>query len=98
VLALSIIMAALRDQEQLSLLRIADESERDPMAELEAVAEIDFDGHVTIMKFTTNWRVGFGTAERRCDIDRMWPGKTFAEAATAAIDAHNYGKTTGTNE
>jgi hypothetical protein len=28
------------------------------LAELERVAREEFDGHLTIMRFTTNWRVG----------------------------------------
>ena len=53
----------------------------------ESVASSCFDGHITIMRFTTNWRVGFGTPASRCDIDRMWSGKTFQEAALAALHA-----------
>ncbi len=49
-----------------------------------------FDGHLTIMKFTTNWRVGFGTPRYDCgdpdDISHMPMGKTFEEAARAALD------------
>jgi hypothetical protein len=50
-----------------------------------------WDGHVTIMKFTTNWRVGFGTLasgdimELRADIAEMAEGKTLAEAAAKAL-------------
>jgi hypothetical protein len=62
------------------------------LAQLKAIADRHFDGHVTIMKFTTNWRVGFGTPTWRCDIDRMWEGKTFNEAATAAIAGHEQGE------
>jgi hypothetical protein len=43
------------------------------------------DGHLTIMKFTTNWRIGFGTPIDRTDIDALAPGITFAEAARAAL-------------
>ena len=50
------------------------------------------EGHLTIMKFTTNWRVGFGTPASRCDIDQMWEGVTFAEAAEAALAAHARGE------
>jgi hypothetical protein len=50
-----------------------------------------FDGHLTIMKFTGNWRVGFGTLgsgdimELRADIAGMAVGTTLAEAAEAAL-------------
>ena len=45
----------------------------------------DHDGHLTIMRFTTNWRVAFGTVDDRFQIDAMPCGKTFAEAAIAAL-------------
>jgi hypothetical protein len=51
-------------------------SEAELLNRLEAVANGSFNGHFTVMKFTTNWRVGFGTSTGRCDIDRMWPGNT----------------------
>jgi hypothetical protein len=52
-------------------------------------ADEHFHGHVTIMKFTTNWRVGFGTpwqvySNRADDVDMM-AGKTLEEAATKAL-------------
>jgi hypothetical protein len=44
------------------------------------------DGHLTILRFTTNWRVGFGTHEDGYkDIDYIPSGKTFAEAAMKAL-------------
>jgi hypothetical protein len=44
------------------------------------------DGHLTIMKFTTNWRVGFGTPfETHEECPLMAVGKTFVEAANAAL-------------
>jgi hypothetical protein len=42
-------------------------------------------GHFRIMKFTTNWRVCFGTVEWREDIEKMPVGKTFAEAAQKVL-------------
>ena len=52
-------------------------------------ADKHHDGHVTIMKFTTNWKVGFGeppdhwgyTAEEK----PMKAGATFIEAARKAL-------------
>lgn len=44
-----------------------------------------FDGHLTIMKFTTNWRIGFQTPNHREDIDGLTAGATFAEAAQKAL-------------
>jgi hypothetical protein len=61
------------------------------MLRLEAIANAEFDGHFTVMKFTTNWRVCFGTpmeaySEERGDKDKeMCEGRTFEEAAVAAI-------------
>src|SRR5262249_29178727 len=48
-------------------------------------AKREFDGHLTVCRFTTNWRVGFFTPESREDIDRLTAGKTFEEAAAAAL-------------
>jgi hypothetical protein len=61
------------------------------LVQLVECAEALWDGHVTIMKFTTNWRVGFGTLcsgdimELRADIAGMAEGKTLAEAAAEAL-------------
>ena len=53
------------------------------------IANERFDGHVTIMKFTTNWRVGFGTPCRveatKADDVEMMEGRTLEEAATKAL-------------
>jgi hypothetical protein len=49
------------------------------------MADKQFDGHLTVMKFTTNWRVGFQTPAGREDIDKMPSGDTFAEAARNAL-------------
>jgi hypothetical protein len=56
------------------------------------IANERFDGHVTIMKFTTNWRVGFGTpsqvySNKANDVEMM-DGKTLEEAATKAWRTH----------
>jgi hypothetical protein len=57
--------------------------------ELVAVARERHDGHLTVMRFTTNWRVGFGTLRERSDISRIPKGATFAEAARVALtDPH----------
>jgi hypothetical protein len=58
---------------------------------LEEIANAEFDGHFAVMKFTTNWRVSFGTpmtaySEDPGDRDNeMCEGRTFEEAAVAAI-------------
>jgi hypothetical protein len=46
-------------------------------------------GHLTIMKFMTNWRVAVGTPADREDIYRMAEGRTFREAAEAALKRKN---------
>jgi hypothetical protein len=54
---------------------------------LEAVANERHDGHFTIMKFKTNWRIAFRTPTDREEIEGMSVGETFDEAARAAIEA-----------
>lgn len=48
------------------------------------LAQKDFGGHLTIMKFTTNWRVGYGTptddGHTRDFIGCLTEGKTLYEA------------------
>jgi hypothetical protein len=43
------------------------------------------DGHLTIMRFTTNWRVGFFTPDGREELDGMAGSPTFAQAARLAL-------------
>ncbi len=50
------------------------------------VAEARYDGHFTIMRFTTNWRVGFGTPDSRIDIGNLAVGKNLLEAALNALE------------
>ena len=47
---------------------------------LVALASERSDGHITIMKFTTNWRVSLGTPNDRGQISEMAVGNTFEEA------------------
>lgn len=56
---------------------------------LVAEANAAADGHLTIMKFTTNWRVAFGTPADGEEIYRMAEGRTFREAAEAALKRRN---------
>jgi len=49
------------------------------------------DGHLTVMKFATNWRVGFFTPNWREDLDLMPVGKTFADAARVALENPDIG-------
>lgn len=58
------------------------------LSRLIQIANEKFDGHFTILKFTGNWRVCFGTADTAVldgNVHHMPVGKTFAEAAQAAI-------------
>jgi hypothetical protein len=57
----------------------------DLMGALIARAEAEFGGHLTIMRFTTNWRVGFVTPNDRWMISVMPVGKTFKGAAENAL-------------
>jgi hypothetical protein len=53
--------------------------------QLVAVACERHHGHLTVMRFTTNWRIGFGTPRERHDISRMPKGATFNDAARSAL-------------
>ena len=57
----------------------------DLLSKLALIADIKFDGHLTIMKFTNNWRVDFGTLCDRGDINAMPAGKSFYEAVANAL-------------
>ena len=50
------------------------------ISNLMLLAEIFADGHFTIMKFTTNYRVCLGTPSMKEDIDKMAEGATLYEA------------------
>jgi hypothetical protein len=55
------------------------------MTRLVKIADAKFDGHLSVLKFTTNWRVGFVTPEGREAIEEMHVGETFDDAATKAL-------------
>jgi ATP-dependent protease HslVU (ClpYQ) peptidase subunit len=61
------------------------DTDHELLRRLEQVATTLFGGHVTIMRFSSNWRVGFGTPADRHDITAMADGRTFAEAAHKAL-------------
>lgn len=50
-------------------------------------ANAEKDGHLTVMKFTTNWRIGWYQPSERESIQDLSVGETFAEAARAALRA-----------
>lgn len=62
---------------------------RNYLERLEAVAAALYDGHLTIMRFTTNWRVGFGSPYADPTVifwvQSLAVGDTFAEAARNAL-------------
>ena len=64
-----------------------DPIDEDLMRFLQELAIKHFDGHLTIMRFTTNWRTSFLTPEGRGDIEAMAVGATFRKAAIQAIDS-----------
>ncbi|WP_126623202.1 hypothetical protein [Oceaniglobus ichthyenteri] len=62
-----------------------NEQEMELWKQLQEVANKEYDGHLTILKFTTNWRIGFVTPAEREQIDQMAVGSSFAEAARNAL-------------
>jgi hypothetical protein len=44
-----------------------------------------YDGHLTILKFSTNWRIGFRTPADREEIGKLSEGETFITAARRAL-------------
>lgn len=46
------------------------------------------DGHFTIMRFTTNWRVSLSTPNDREDIGKMYAGSTLEESLERILAAH----------
>jgi hypothetical protein len=66
-------------------MKLMDRADIEAFGELVEIADRRFDGHMTIIKFTTNWRVSFGPPPNdRSAIKFMAEGKTFHDAATAA--------------
>lgn len=64
-----------------------NEEDRDMMDRLVAVAKARFDGHLTVLRFTTNWRVGFYQPDGREAIEAMASGATLAIAGQVALEA-----------
>lgn len=52
---------------------------------IQVVAEELFDGHFTVMKFTTNWRVSFDQPESREEIEAMAAGNSLVQAFVKAL-------------
>ncbi len=55
------------------------------LQELIDIANKEYDGHFTLMKFTTDWGCCFGTLENRMDSYYMAHGKTMEEAIEKCI-------------
>lgn len=55
------------------------------LKQLEGCANLKGDGHYTIMKFTTNYRVAIGTVESRDEIEKMSVGTTLQDAIKQCI-------------
>lgn len=52
------------------------------------IADRYYDGHFTLMKFTTNWKCGFTTPNDWLDIQELCTGKTQDQAMILAIQKH----------
>ena len=64
-----------------SILSLMESADFDILLDkLTQLANILSDGHYTICKFTTNYRVGLGTPNDRECINKMAEGKTLSEA------------------
>jgi hypothetical protein len=70
----------------------------DVLAVLQKHADTWHDGHFTICRFGSNWRVGFHTPNTRGEIDDMWPGLTLEAAARAAVDGDQHKRSVGDAE
>jgi len=66
---------------QLALKRGSNTMDRDLIIDLQNVADKHFNGHVTIVKSPTNWRISFGAPAS----GHTWEGRTFSETAEAAL-------------
>jgi transcriptional regulator with XRE-family HTH domain len=64
-----------------TILKLIEENkEKSSIEKLTNLANVVSDGHFTLCKFTTNYRVGLGTPSERASIDKMAEGKTVSEA------------------
>lgn len=56
----------------------------------EEYAKQRHDGTLTVMRFTTNWRVAFVTPNSREDVDKAHVGETLKEALQNALEAEGF--------
>lgn len=58
---------------------------------IKLLAESCFDGHFTVMKFTSNWRVSFGPQPNDLDDIKAMPfGQTLVEAFEKAVESADW--------
>lgn len=57
----------------------------DLLNECERIAKEKYDGHFTLMRFTTNWKFCFGQPFNYDEIQMMATGKTMEEAIQKGI-------------
>lgn len=65
---------------------VEEKNEKSLIERLTNLANAVSDGHYTMCKFTTNYRVGLGTPSERDSIDKMAVGKTLNEAINNLLD------------
>ena len=68
-------------------MKLENLSDMELFGRLEARAREVSDGHLSMLRFTTNWRIAFSTPAERSQIDSYSEGKTFREAAIAALES-----------
>lgn len=74
-------------QYAITILDLLHEKMNDALIKkLTELANLLTDGHYTILKFTTNYRVGLGTPSERDCINKMVEGKTLNEAISSLLD------------
>ncbi len=66
------------------------------LEKLEGIANEDFDGHLTIMKFTTGWKAMFGTPnldiDGRAEAAKLKSHKTLKDALDSLLNDYWTGK------
>lgn len=67
---------------------LVGEEDDEMLEKLIEVANRDFDGHFTLMKFSTNWRCCFGTVSDYEEVSKMASGKTMNEAIERCIEGN----------
>jgi hypothetical protein len=63
-----------------------NEDDFETLLKLQKIANKHFNGHLIILKFTTNWRIGNYSSFDREDISKLASGETFDEAAIKYLE------------